>query len=459
MKETRRSLLRRSAAGVAGAAVAGCIEGPETREREGRHGYAAFFTLYDWTREIAGDRIDVETPVAAGQMGHGWEPDFGITRDVADSDVFVYLDTPEFAWAQDVVRDLERDHPDVHVVDGLQGFTSKDLLALGGDPAREPAYDHSFDPTSLEIGGFDVVGRRSGEVAAYWHDGHWHGGVPDVSVDGYTDVDGVFEDIEGRVVPLDESQGFTFDAEVTGPDGVVEVESQGDSVRIHGIDTGRTFLVFQLKHDGEVIWDTGADDVTVEVVEELEPVEAGEFHDPHVWVDPVLAEQVVDTIADELAEVDPDGAETYLENAEAYRERMQMVHEEFTAIAEDAERDLVMFAGHDSFQYLEERYGFEIHTPVGVTPDAAESFEDVTGMVDVVEEHDVHTVLYDPFEGPTGEPPQMVDFILENSTATDHAPLTPAEGTTREWQEDGWGWVEQMLEVNAPSLRQALDAD
>ncbi|ELY63323.1 metal ABC transporter substrate-binding protein [Natronobacterium gregoryi SP2] len=48
---------------------------------------------------------------------------------------------------------------------------------------------------------------------------------------------------------------------------------------------------------------------------------------------------------------------------------------------------------------------------------------------------------------------------MENTDADEYAPVTPAEGTTAEWNERGWGWIEQMEEVTIPSLRQALGAE
>jgi len=457
MKLTRRSVLRYGA-GVSAAGLAGCLDSPVDAGGADAEGYTAFFTLQDWSERVAGDRVSFTNPVSVGQMGHGWEPDGDLTRNIASTDAFVYLDIPEFSWAQNVADTLRDDHPEVALIDGMDGFTADELLSFS-PVETEADHDHDFDPETLEVGGFDVVSSRSGEVAAYWHVDHWDGGMPDVPLDGSTDVTAVFTDSEDRVVPLGDEKGFTVDAEVTGPDGVVEVEPRGDRVRLHGVETGRTLLVFQLKHEGDVIWDTSEDDITVEVVEEVESEDVGEFHDPHVWVDPVLAQDIVDRIADGLADVEPDGADEFEENAEEYKARMEDVHEGFEAVAADAEREVAVFAGHDSFAYLEDRYSFELHTPVGVTPDAAESFDDVAGMVEVVDEHNIDTVLYDPFESPTGDVPQMVDLILENSDATDHAPLSPAEGTTQEWLDNGWGWVEQMEEINIPSLREALGAD
>lgn len=53
----------------------------------------------------------------------------------------------------------------------------------------------------------------------------------------------------------------------------------------------------------------------------------------------------------------------------------------------------------------------------------------------------------------------MVEVLLENTDADTYEPLTPVEGTTEEWNEQDWGWIEQMEELNLPSLRAALGAD
>ena len=44
--------------------------------------------------------------------------------------------------------------------------------------------------------------------------------------------------------------------------------------------------------------------------------------DPHIWVDPVLAQQIVKTIADGFAAQDPANKDFYLDNAKAYSDKL-----------------------------------------------------------------------------------------------------------------------------------------
>ncbi|WP_436935434.1 metal ABC transporter substrate-binding protein [Halovenus marina] len=331
MSLTRREVLK-AGVGLAGvSATAGCLDvvglGTEASDADG---YAAFFPIHDWAEAVGGERMTFENPVGTGRMGHGWSPDANITSDVAATDVFLYLDTEEFSWAQDVARNLERDYDDIAVVDLLAGLES-DLISSDHDGSDESS------------------------------DGHEHGGSG--------------------------------------------------------------------------------------------------FHDPHVWVDPIIAQEMVGTIEAELAELDPEHATTYEENGAAYRDRLGAVDEQFTELVARSELDVAVFAGHNSFQYLERRYGFSLETPTGVSPDARASRDDIIGLIETIEDHGMDTILYDPFEAPTpGDGyPQIVESILEESPAEHAEPLTPASGTTGEWNEQGWGWVEQMEEVNIPSLEQALN--
>ena len=460
MNYTRRSVLKSGLGAAAIGTSAGCLGDATTGNARG---YASFFALWDWAQQVGGDRFPFENPVDTGRMGHGWSPDGDLVRDIAGTECFLYLDTPEFSWAQDVAAELERDYDDVRVIDAMEGLEPY-LIPFDADPMPEPDYGPEYAPEDLLFEEFDIYDRRSNEQLGYWHVEHWHGGVPDVAVDAAVPIGIVLEDEQGRVVPLGDDEPYRVDARLAdgADDGVVEIESRGDRVVFHGRSVGRTEVVFEIYHEGAVVYDTDEEPAGVDVVESTagESDGAREFHDPHVWTDPVLAIRTVERIAAELGEIDPEHADEYADNAAAYVERLREIDSQFEALVDDADRKVAVHAGHDSFQYLEQRYGFELQTPVGVTADAAESFDDVSRLIDTIEEHSIDTVLYDPFEAhdPDEDLPQMVEVIFEHTDVEEALPLTPAEGTTSDWQENGWGWVEQMEEINLPSLRAALGA-
>lgn len=376
MSPTRRSML---AGGAGLIALAGCLSEPDdggSGERKGsnqRTGYAAFFALQDWSEQVGGDAFAFENPVGVGEPGHGWDPDQGLTREVADTDAFVYLDSPEFAWAQDIAAQLKDDYEDVAVIDAMASLESELLTWDGG---HDHGHGHDQEGDDHDDGG----------------DTHNHSQRDDGDPHGHDDEDGHNHD----------GHNHEDDHDHAGRGGA----------------TAR--------------------------------------HDPHVWVDPVLAREMVRTIAEGLGEIDPDNAGTYEDNAEEYEDRLAEVDGAFENLVAAADREVAVLAGHDSFRYVEQRYGFELHTPIAASPEESPSAGEIAETIEIVEEEGIDTVLYDPFEAPEEEVPPLAETIVENSPATETAPVTPAAGTTAEWDEEGWGWIEQIEEITLPSLRKAL---
>ena len=343
MNTTRRNILSGSGV-IALGALAGCLgndtEGDSIDDDGGeatdaRSGYAAFFTLTDWTRNVTGDYMDIINPVPVGDIGHGWQPTADLQTEMAVADVFVYLDSAEFRWAQDAVASFESEGADVVTVDALDGI---DLLEFDDD-------DHDDDD----------------------HD---------------------------------------------------DEEADGDD------------------HDDE---------------DDHDDHDHGEY-DPHMWLDPVRAQTSVETIADGLIEADPEHADAYADNAEAYSAELQALHDEFESTLTDRRNDVLVFAGHDSFQYLATRYGFDVHSPQGVSPQDEPSTADIIETIELVNDRGIDFVAYDYLEADT-----LAQQIVAESNAQEIVAMSTAEGTTREWNDDSWGYIEQMREINLVALEAALD--
>lgn len=350
MNATRRDILRGSAGALAGGALAGCLGSVGLGSSEGNDGYAAFFTLADFSRQVAGGEFDIENPVPAGAMGHLWDEPQGLREDVLITDAFVYLGVEGYqGWALDTARTAEAEGSDIVLIDALEGV---DLLGYGGNERADEG------------------------------DGHGH-------------------------------------------------EEDGD-------------------HDEES--DSHEDE------EDHEDHGHGDY-DPHFWLDPLRARNSVGTIAGGLSEADPDDETTYEENAEAYGERLQELHERFENELESRDHDVAVVAGHDSYQYLADRYDFEIRSPVGVQPDAEPSEVEIADTVELIDGEGIDAILYNYFESPDGNPPRAANVIVEESDASEAVAVSPVEGTTEEWNEKGYGYVEQMEEINLPAFKRALGAE
>jgi zinc transport system substrate-binding protein len=181
--------------------------------------------------------------------------------------------------------------------------------------------------------------------------------------------------------------------------------------------------------------------------------DGGDF-DPHYWTDPLRSATSVQTIGEALAEADPDNAETYRSNTDAYVDELEALDETFESELSERAIDTVVVAGHDSYQYLAARYDFEVHSPVGVSPNAEPGSAEISDTIEVVDDNGIDVVLYDTFSSP-----RLAETIVRESNAEEAVAISSAEGTKQEWLDDGWGYVEQMKELNLPAFKAALKAE
>ncbi len=251
--------------------------------------------------------------------------------------------------------------------------------------------------------------------------------------------------------------GETLDVEDLVPTGAHGDDWEPDPGVIEDVASADVFVYI----DGFRAWsdDIAAslpedypDVVVVDAAEGIEYIEGedGRDDDPHFWMDPPKAIQAVENIRDGFVDADPNNAETYEENADAFIAEIEDVHDRFEETMENRTKNLIVIGSHDSFQYWTRRYGIEIYSPVGISPDAEPTPEEMERVDDLVTEHGLDYVLYDKYE-----PTDLADALAEE-TGTETLPLSPIEATTEEQLDQGMGWVEHMLEINLETLRKAL---
>ena len=122
-----------------------------------------------------------------------------------------------------------------------------------------------------------------------------------------------------------------------------------------------------------------------------------EEYDPHYWMDPHRAGQVVERIAEALSALDPDNAGAYADNGDAA----------LTALAriDPTLRDAVLppyslITFHDGFQYLAHAFGLELVKAIEEEEGATASAREIGEVSALVEERGI-AAIFTEVNGPT----------------------------------------------------------
>ena len=112
---------------------------------------------------------------------------------------------------------------------------------------------------------------------------------------------------------------------------------------------------------------------------------------PHVWLDPVLAQQQVKNIRDGLVKANPNNATTYQANASIYLQKLQQLDQEFkTRLANFKGCKFIVF--HDAYPYLAKRYNLQQISVVELPQDYITP-RDVQRVINTTKEYEVKGLL------------------------------------------------------------------
>ena len=184
---------------------------------------------------------------------------------------------------------------------------------------------------------------------------------------------------------------------------------------------------------------------------EEEGASAGHSHtvDPHAWLDPVLAQTEVSTIADGLAEADPDNAEDYLENAGIYNGKLNELDEAYRAAFEGTE-NRTFVTQHAAFAYLAARYDLNQISVTGLNAEVEPSAAALATLSDYVKANNISHIYFE-----NNASSQTAETLAEE-VGVELAVLSPLEGITEEDQKKGSDYISVMLD-NLEALKKSIN--
>ena len=277
---------------------------------------ASFFPMYEFTRNVAGDKADVSVFIPIGEEPHGWEPSTQAIQDVQNSQLFIYNGA------------------------GMEAFI----------------------PQFISTGNF-----------------------PNTTF-------------------VRASQGITMqDADVTN---------------------------------------LGAD--------EAKPIIEQGGKDPHVWNDPVFAQQEVRNIANAMEKSDPTNAQDYENNANAYITKLAKLDQDIKSGLSNCKiHTFVSF--HNAFNYFSQRYGLTDVWIYGIAPESELAPQDMEKVINIAKANNVKMIFSE----------DLVDPRLADTLATEVGAqvkiLSPLEGLKNQTeQQEGITFLDKWYQ-NLDNLKVALE--
>jgi zinc transport system substrate-binding protein len=117
--------------------------------------------------------------------------------------------------------------------------------------------------------------------------------------------------------------------------------------------------------------------------------------DPHVWLDPVLAQQMVKRIATAMTEIAPDHRGDIEARRDAYLGELQKLDQEYkAATAHLKQKEVVTF--HGAFAYLFSRYGLKTAGVIEEFPGKEPSAAYLRTLVDTMRQLHQHVIFAEP---------------------------------------------------------------
>jgi len=212
--------------------------------------------------------------------------------------------------------------------------------------------------------------------------------------------------------------------------------SQADVFLMNGnVDAWVERILPDLKRDGVRV---------VRVQDAMPQIE----HDPHVWVDPVLAESIVNMIRAAFKEGDPADAAFFDANADVFIAKLASLDADYrSGLAQCASRQVV--TSHDALGYLAKEYGLEIVPIAGLSPDEEPSPQRMAEIARLAKDAKAKYIFTEELVSP-----KLAQAIADEVGAGTLV-FNPSEGLTPEELAAGQDYVSLSRE-NLANLRLAL---
>lgn len=250
-----------------------------------------------------------------------------------------------------------------------------------------------------------------------------------------------YEPTPKDMVNINNSNVFIYTGEEMEPWASNLIAGARDNINVLDLSTIVTLInteEFEEKHNME------------ETEEEHNEHNHEHSYDPHIWLNPVYAIKMVESIRDELCEIDPENAEYYKENAKAYIKEIESLDSEFEEVVNSAQTNKIAFGGAFAYAYFVERYNLEFISAYSSCGENVEpSTSQVKAVIDYINKNKINVIFYKEYTNGN------IAQTISESTGAEMLVFNTVHNVSKKEIENGASYVSVMRE-NLKNLKVAL---
>lgn len=184
------------------------------------------------------------------------------------------------------------------------------------------------------------------------------------------------------------------------------------------------------------------------ITQEVE-MEGKVIKDPHIWLDPVLAQQEVHKIVEALTKVDPKNSEYYKNNETVLIKKLHSLDTAFKdGLKECTQKNIV--TSHAAFGYIASRYGLRQLSISGLSPDEEPSAKQLAEVSVFAKQNNIKYIFFETLISP------KLSETIAREIGAKTIVFNPLEGLTKDEVSEGKDYF-SVQKDNLTNLRTALE--
>lgn len=252
-----------------------------------------------------------------------------------------------------------------------------------------------------------------------------------------------YEPTPADMIKINKANLFIYTGELMEPWAHKMIESV-DSEQVKVLDVSQGIPLLAPNEEDEQHHDHEAE---VEGHEHSEDDGHHHTYDPHIWTSPQNAKVMVNNILEALCEVDPQNADYYKANAQAYQLQLDNLNDEFEVVVSNSKHDTIYHSGRFAMQYLMQQYGVNyVSAPFEAEPSAAL----VAQVINEIKANNIPAIYYEELITP------KIAQMISEETGAQMLLLHSCHNVSKEDFDNGVTYL-SLMEQNVENLKIGLN--